>query len=37
MNILGYIDLTIKGRRREDDGIFLRLRIADEKKVKVLV
>lgn len=28
---LGDIDLTIKGRRREDDGIFLRLRIADEE------
>ncbi|XP_004299123.1 PREDICTED: probable serine/threonine-protein kinase WNK9 isoform X1 [Fragaria vesca subsp. vesca] len=27
----GDIDLTIKGRRREDDGIFLRLRIADKE------
>ena len=34
---LGDIDLTIKGRRREDDDIFLRLRITNEKKVKVLV
>ncbi|KAG8658705.1 hypothetical protein MANES_03G179200v8 [Manihot esculenta] len=25
------VDITIKGRRREDDGIFLRLRIADEE------
>ncbi|KAM1720496.1 hypothetical protein ACFX12_022156 [Malus domestica] len=28
---LGDVDLTIKGRRREDDGIFLRLRIADNE------
>ncbi|XP_068326044.1 probable serine/threonine-protein kinase WNK9 [Pyrus communis] len=28
---LGDVDLTIKGRRREDDGIFLRLRIADKE------
>ncbi|CAL8989640.1 unnamed protein product [Prunus brigantina] len=28
---LGDLDLTIKGRRREDDGIFLRLRIADKE------
>ncbi|KAI5649147.1 hypothetical protein M9H77_35152 [Catharanthus roseus] len=25
------VDITIKGRRREDDGIFLRLRIADKE------
>lgn len=25
------VDITIKGRRREDDGIFLRLRIVDEE------
>ncbi|XVF63119.1 hypothetical protein PTKIN_Ptkin09bG0063200 [Pterospermum kingtungense] len=28
---LGDVDLTIKGKRREDDGIFLRLRIADKE------
>lgn len=28
---LGDLDLTIKGRRREDDDIFLRLRIADKE------
>lgn len=28
---LGSVDITIKGRRREDDGIFLRLRIADKE------
>ncbi|OMP10811.1 hypothetical protein COLO4_04250 [Corchorus olitorius] len=27
----GDVDLTIKGKRREDDGIFLRLRIADKE------
>ncbi|XWS08977.1 hypothetical protein CRYUN_Cryun40dG0046100 [Craigia yunnanensis] len=27
----GNVDLTIKGKRREDDGIFLRLRIADKE------
>ncbi|KAF6162749.1 hypothetical protein GIB67_029018 [Kingdonia uniflora] len=26
-----HVDITIKGTRREDDGIFLRLRIADEE------
>ncbi|KAL4271531.1 hypothetical protein GQ457_13G025270 [Hibiscus cannabinus] len=28
---LGDVDLVIKGKRREDDGIFLRLRIADKE------
>ncbi|KAG8373064.1 hypothetical protein BUALT_Bualt12G0131900 [Buddleja alternifolia] len=28
---LGNVDITIKGRRREDDNIFLRLRIADKE------
>ncbi|XP_027164886.1 probable serine/threonine-protein kinase WNK9 isoform X1 [Coffea eugenioides] len=28
---LGSVDITINGKRREDDGIFLRLRIADEE------
>ncbi|KAB2599624.1 serine/threonine-protein kinase WNK9 [Pyrus ussuriensis x Pyrus communis] len=28
---LGDVDLTIKGRQKEDDGIFLRLRIADKE------
>ncbi|XP_059632509.1 probable serine/threonine-protein kinase WNK9 isoform X2 [Cornus florida] len=28
---LAHIDITIKGRRKEDDGIFLRLRIGDKE------
>lgn len=28
---LGDVDLIIKGKRRDDDGIFLRLRIADKE------
>lgn len=28
---LGDFDITIKGRRKDDDGIFLRLRIADKE------
>lgn len=28
------VDVTIKGKRREDDGIFLRLRIADKEGPK---
>lgn len=28
---LGDVDITIKGKRKDDDGIFLRLRIADKE------
>lgn len=28
---MGDVDITIKGRRRDDNGIFLRLRIADKE------
>ena len=34
---LGSVDITINGRRREDDGIFLRLRIADEEGLQTFV
>lgn len=30
-------DISIKGRRREDDGIFLRLRIADKEGISLLL
>jgi len=31
------VDISIKGRRREDDGIFLRLRIADREGTNVVL
>lgn len=31
------VDISIKGRRREDDGIFLRLRIADKEGFVLLL
>ena len=30
------VDISIKGKRREDDGIFLRLRIADKEGQKII-